>query len=204
MPLKVDAEKGGAALAKQYKVQGFPTILFLDAKGELFGKIGGYMPPEGFSEEMAKVLKLHKELPGILAKLKANPNDPEANARMAVVSVAREKPDQALAQLARAEKAGYKGSALAGAYNAIGDHYQMSDDLAKAIGYFKKADGAALNAKDRAYALISLMVCHMGKGDTTSAKGVAKRLVALKGAPKEYVQMAQDLLKGGEGQAPSQ
>jgi len=196
VPLKVNAEKEGVALAKQYNVQGFPTILFVDAKGELVGKIGGYMPPEGFSEEMTKALKLHKELPALLAKLKAKPNDPEANARMAVVSVAREKPDQALAQLARAEKAGYKGPALASAYNAIGDHYQLAGDLAKAIGFFNKADAAALSAGDRAYALVSLMVCHMGKQDQASAKAVAKRLVALKGAPSEYVKMAQDLLKG--------
>lgn len=197
MPLKVDAEKEGAALAKQYGVNGYPTILFLDAKGELVGKIGGYMPPEGFSEEMTKALKLHKDLPGILAKLKANPNDPEANARMAVVSMAREKPDQALTQLARAEKAGYKGPALAPAYNAVGDHFQLAGQIAKAIPYFKKADAASLNVGDRAYALISLMVCHMDAKDEAAAKAAAKRLVALKGAPQQYVQMAQDLLKGG-------
>ncbi|MCO5295269.1 MAG: thioredoxin fold domain-containing protein [Fimbriimonadaceae bacterium] len=197
VPLKVNAEKEGVALAKQYHVQGYPTILFVDAKGELVGKIGGYMPPEGFSEEMAKALKLHKSLPSVLAKLKANPNDPEANAQMVAISAAREKPDQALAQLARAEKGHYKGPALAPAYNAVGDYYQTSGDLDKAIGYFKKADAASLNANDRAYALISLMVCHQGNRDVASAKAVAKRLVALEGAPKEYVQMAQDLLKGG-------
>ena len=35
--VKVDAEKEGVELAKRYKVQGYPTILFLDANGELFG-----------------------------------------------------------------------------------------------------------------------------------------------------------------------
>lgn len=197
MPLKVNAEKEGQALAKQYKVEGFPTILFVDAKGELFAKIGGYMPPEGFSEEMAKALKTHKELPAIQAKLKANANDPEANARMAGICAAREQPDKAVAHLAKSEKAGYKGAAMAPAYNAVGDHYQTAREFDKAIGYFKKGDAAATNPKDRAYSQVSIMVCHLSKGDKNAAKAVAKTLAVLKGAPAEYVKMAQDVLGGG-------
>ena len=197
MPLKINAEKEGVALAKQYKVEGFPTILFLDAKGAIVGKIGGYMPPEGFSTEMSKVIKTHKELPLIQAKLKASPGDGEANAKMAAVAAAAGRIDQAVGCLKKAEAAKYTGAALSPAYNAVGDHFQTAQELDKAIGYFLKGDKSAKSVADHAYAMVSLMVCYLGKQDTAKAKAVAKKLASLKGAPAEYVKMAQDVLKGG-------
>ena len=62
-PVKINAEKEGVALAKKYKVTGFPTILFLNAEGEVEGKIGGYMKPAEFGAEMEKFQKSHVELP---------------------------------------------------------------------------------------------------------------------------------------------
>ncbi|HEY3875644.1 MAG TPA: thioredoxin fold domain-containing protein [Candidatus Kapabacteria bacterium] len=51
--LKIDAEKGeGIALSKQYKVTGYPTILFFDKKGNMIERIGGYQPPGQFLRSM--------------------------------------------------------------------------------------------------------------------------------------------------------
>lgn len=47
--LKLDTEKGeGPALAKKYGVEYFPTLLFINAKGELVHKAVGYHNPEDF------------------------------------------------------------------------------------------------------------------------------------------------------------
>lgn len=40
-----------------FKVDGFPTIIFTDAKKKELHRISGYVPPESFVEEMKKALK---------------------------------------------------------------------------------------------------------------------------------------------------
>ena len=43
----VDGEKGeGVALARKYKLRGYPTMIFLDSKGEIISTIVGYHDPE--------------------------------------------------------------------------------------------------------------------------------------------------------------
>ena len=55
--LKLDAEKGqGPNVAKQFQVQGFPTILFIDGKGKLVHSIIGYHDAAGLVAEMDKAL----------------------------------------------------------------------------------------------------------------------------------------------------
>ncbi|HEY3267828.1 MAG TPA: thioredoxin family protein [Armatimonadota bacterium] len=52
-----EKDKGGAELAKNYKVEGFPTIVFVDAKGALVHKIVGYEGPEAFLKELKALRK---------------------------------------------------------------------------------------------------------------------------------------------------
>ncbi|WP_164108707.1 MULTISPECIES: thioredoxin family protein [Sphingobacterium] len=50
--IKIDMEKGeGIALAKQYKIQSYPTFLFVNSKGEVVHRTGGRMSMEEFLEE---------------------------------------------------------------------------------------------------------------------------------------------------------
>ena len=47
--LKIDAEKGeGVDIARQYKVSGYPTLLYLDTKGEVIKKVTSYLNEEAF------------------------------------------------------------------------------------------------------------------------------------------------------------
>ena len=43
VPVKVNAEKGGEAVARRFAVEGYPTILFVDAGGTLVHRIDGYV-----------------------------------------------------------------------------------------------------------------------------------------------------------------
>lgn len=54
--VKLDAERDGRDAARRYRVEGFPTILFLDGSGREVGRIPGYMPPEPFLEELGDIL----------------------------------------------------------------------------------------------------------------------------------------------------
>ena len=47
----VDGEKGeGIQLARKYKIRGYPSLIFLDSKGQLIAQTAGYRNPEQFIE----------------------------------------------------------------------------------------------------------------------------------------------------------
>lgn len=50
--IKVNAEKEGESVAEQYRVRGFPTLIFVSASGEVVEKVEGYVG----ADEMLKIL----------------------------------------------------------------------------------------------------------------------------------------------------
>ena len=58
--LKLNAEKEGTALAKAYRVDGFPCIVFLDSKGRIINRVNGYLPGADFTTEMKTALARYK------------------------------------------------------------------------------------------------------------------------------------------------
>ncbi len=54
--VKLDAERGGRDAARRYRVAGYPTLLFLDARGVEVGRIPGYLPPRAFLEELEDIV----------------------------------------------------------------------------------------------------------------------------------------------------
>lgn len=74
--LKVDCEKGeGPGIAKQYKVSGYPTLLFLDGDGNLVNKIVGAATPAAFLEKVKKGLDPSTSLYGKEKRYKAGERD---------------------------------------------------------------------------------------------------------------------------------
>lgn len=55
VPLKLDAEKEGAALAKQYGVNAYPTYVILDANGEKKNSFSGAMGGDEFLDKLKQV-----------------------------------------------------------------------------------------------------------------------------------------------------
>ena len=53
--VKINAEKGGEAFAKKYKIEGYPTILFLDASGKEVKRLLGAYPADEFSEVLVEL-----------------------------------------------------------------------------------------------------------------------------------------------------
>lgn len=71
--LKLDAEDNGQGtmVARKFGVQGYPTILFVDAEGNEVDRIGGFLPAPKFAGEMQRILSGE----GTLAKLEQSFED---------------------------------------------------------------------------------------------------------------------------------
>lgn len=195
VPLKANAEKEAKDLAKKYGVSGYPTVVFVDSKGEAVGRIRGYLPPDAFGTELTKITSAYKQMPEIEAALKKDPNDGPANAKMAGILAGRAQISKALAALRKAKKAGVAASDLASAYNAIGDAYQTQEKYAAAIRNFKKADIEGNSGEVRSYAKISIATCHASNKDMKAAKKMAQELIDMEDATPEYVEAAKQILK---------
>lgn len=53
--IKVNAEKGGEAVAERYRVNGFPTVIFLSGSGEIVRKVEGYVGADEMLEIVASL-----------------------------------------------------------------------------------------------------------------------------------------------------
>jgi thioredoxin-related protein len=77
---KIDAEKGeGIELAKKYLVNGYPTIIFLDEKGEEVDRIVGYFPAKDFLKKMMEFYEGVNTYSAFSKILDKNPDDVKAN-----------------------------------------------------------------------------------------------------------------------------
>jgi thiol:disulfide interchange protein len=56
VPVRLDVDREGRELSNEYRVDGLPTVLILEANGREIGRIPGYMPPAGFLETVEGLL----------------------------------------------------------------------------------------------------------------------------------------------------
>ena len=72
--IKIDAEKGeGKDLTKKYNVTGYPTILFVDDKGNEIDRILGYISPKPYLNELKRIQSGRNTLPALLTSFQNNP-----------------------------------------------------------------------------------------------------------------------------------
>lgn len=55
VPVRLDAESDGRELAQQFGVDSYPTVVFLDHRGQEVYRIGGYLEPKDFLKELENV-----------------------------------------------------------------------------------------------------------------------------------------------------
>ncbi len=194
--VKVNAEKEGVEAAKKYKVQGYPTIMFIAPDGSVAGQIGGYAPPEPFIVEMNKFVMAHKELPALEAKAASGKADATTLAKLTAIYAGKNDVNRTGATLAKLEQAGsgQAGAHLAKAYNSAGDMYQTAQQFDKAIPLFQKAAKASKTPYEKAYAHISSAVCYFSTGKNKQAIPDLKAILAMPKPPAEMKQQAQQML----------
>lgn len=76
--LKLDMEKGeGLEFAKQYQVVAYPTLLFINADGDLIHQRIGAVPAEGLLEFGQDALNPDKRIGGLISEYENGNRDPE-------------------------------------------------------------------------------------------------------------------------------
>jgi len=96
--MKVNAEKGGTELARRFEVDGYPTIVFVDALGEEVDRIIGYLPPDRFVEEVRRI-RAGDTFAVCLDRLNADPEDLDALRRAVRGFLERSDPEAAIARI---------------------------------------------------------------------------------------------------------
>lgn len=75
---KIDMEKGeGIEIAKKYGVVAYPTLLYINGKGELVHRTCGSVPTQEFINNGKNALNPEKQLTSIKKKFGKNPSDPK-------------------------------------------------------------------------------------------------------------------------------
>jgi thioredoxin-related protein len=79
-----DAQKGeGKALAERLHIQGFPTLVVVDASGNEIDRIEGFRPPDAFTKEIERIQKGEDTLPTLKKRSSDAPDDVEASMALA-------------------------------------------------------------------------------------------------------------------------
>lgn len=193
VPVKVNAEKEGRSLAMKYRVQSFPTFLFMDASGVVFGQAVGMMNDRQFSDSVKEIASRFNDYKTGTAKLRMNANDGEALALLSYVNAARGEASLAEAQAEKSLKVGFRGPKLASAFVTLGDFHRINRKQAIALGFYKKALIPKGSPRDLAYAHYAVSALSADTGKIAEAKKHVKLALAVKGAPKEIVQAAKGL-----------
>ena len=76
--IKINAgERDGSEIAEQYKVRGFPTVIFIDKDGNEIDRFVGYDTPDNFIPMVNDILAGKNTISALEAILLENPNDYE-------------------------------------------------------------------------------------------------------------------------------
>lgn len=194
VPVKLNAEKEGTKVAARYGVTGFPTILFVNAQGQVEARIPGFMPAQPFAEEMRKAAQAHAEFPLLQAQIKRNPKDAKAAAQLAAIYAGRGNIGAAGPLLSVAEAGGKTTAYLARAENAVGDYYQEKQKFPEAIAHFRRAMASNPSATEAIYAQMSIAACHASQNKLKDAASDLEAALAIPNAPKDMRTQAQEML----------
>jgi len=191
--VKVDADTDeGKKVGEKYQVSALPTILLLDAEGDVQWKTVGFIKAAPFLAKADLVQKAFKELPGLLTALKQSPGDAQKATEVIAVYAMRGKVSDADKVLQAALKAGASEKDMAAAFNAIGDSHQEAGRLPQAIRLFRRAADAG-GPKEKVYALSSIGACLMTQGKLKEALAEVEKSLAVPGAPESEIKDATTL-----------
>jgi hypothetical protein len=201
VPLHLDpAMKEGKELAIKYKINGFPTVLFLSGDRQVVSKLVGYETGPDFATAMQIALDSSREFDAVKRKLETSPRDGEANAKYATFLSAQTDPTAGgpvvgEPYLEKALASSYHGPYLLRALEAVGDAYAGAPGHeSKAIACYEKAIQLAKSPAEKTTALIGVMYLQMDT-DKAAAKLTAQKIIDLKDATPEWVYAAKEAMQ---------
>ncbi len=193
VPVKLDAEREGATLARKHQVSGFPSFIFMDSAGAVFGQVNGVQNDLQFTKSIKEISGRFKDYQTGSARLKKNPKDGEALAILAYVNAARGQASLAEAQADKSIKVGFRGPKLASALVTVADFHRLNRRHAVAVGFYKKSLVPKGSPRDTAYAHYAISALSADVGQYAEAKKHAKLALQVKGAPQDILKAAKNL-----------
>lgn len=197
VPVRLNAEREGTALAQKFGVTSFPTLLFLDETGGEVTRINGYIPAGPFVGEVNNAVRIHRTLPAMAAKVRANPADTKGALELlkTYAQMRRTQPSEALlTQIQRFDPANARGH-LAPALNLMGEINLRTASVSKARQRFAKAARVAKSPMDKGIALINLGVCDASEQKLDPAMAQWRKAKSIPGCPAELKQAADSFLQ---------
>jgi thiol:disulfide interchange protein len=188
--LKLDAEKGGASLAEKYKVEAYPTIMFVDANGNVVQKVEGYQDGDDFSATMSQILQKNSSLQ---QKADGQPDNALLQVSMAVASASSGSVDDALRYLKKAETLDphNQTGALSAAYQAVANNYFVHKQYAESIDYLKRQIDISPATDETIIAKLLLATSYALTDQNDSAIQTAEEVLHTPQATKEEKELAQ-------------
>lgn len=98
VPVRLNAEKEGADLARTLGVAGYPTVVFLGPDGREVDRIVGYLPPDRFVEQL-RLIRGGDTFAACLDRLSRDPGNWDALQRAVDGLLERSDPEAAIARI---------------------------------------------------------------------------------------------------------
>jgi thioredoxin-like negative regulator of GroEL len=196
IPLKLDAEREGKSLAQRLRPHGFPSIYFLNSKGEVEGFIGGFEPAARFLGDMKDVVQLHRDLPVMQSRLQANPNDLPLAGKLTAIYAGLGKHKQAsetLTLVNRLDPDSSKGFRTRSTL-AVARMWIDANQADQAVPLIRQATQTARNPEERAVAHINLAMCYGAMNNINAAETELNTTIRLPNCPDNVKQAAQQFL----------
>ena len=155
---RLDGEKEGKPQVRDYRVDMYPALLFVDSGGRLVGKATGYQDPDAYLARMVSCLP-----DAVVERLKAAPADDMVSAaKLVVIDAGRGRLDDAASLMSRLDRASDSPTdraAVAAANHALGSAYLAASQYASAGPCFEKvaAFAASPHELDQAHTALKLL-----------------------------------------------
>ena len=206
--VKINAEaegKDNKDVAERYKIDGFPTILFLDpaagaaasAEPAVVAQFAGFLTPAVLAERLDAVVAAHRDFPGLWARVAAKPDDLEALGKLSLLYFWRQQPKDAEDLLNRGLKldpANAQGR-LTKALNVLADARLEAQGPEEAIPLYRKAALTSRDPADAAYARSSIATGLLALGKVEEAVAEFEAITKLEGAPTEDKEQARAMVE---------
>jgi thiol-disulfide isomerase/thioredoxin len=201
VPVRINAEKEGQAVAAKYHVTGFPTLLFLSSDGTLISKITGYEEADAFAADLIRIEEENREFPAWQAAVKADPTDHATALKLALAYVHRERLADAQA-LTTTLETGDK-TTLGPLYNALAGAQLDQGQTAAAMALYQKTVAVSKVDNELIPAHIGLFQLYSGKKDLPQMKAQLQALAALPGIPADLKERVKSVLARLNAQTPT-
>ncbi len=130
----------GSDVAKQFGINGFPTLVVVDGEGQEIDRIVGYRPPDGFTKEIERILSGEDTLPSLRKAADADPENLKAAFSLTKKLLSSNAPDGVARLEALGEKAKGKDRGVeAGVLVALAQRDLQSSRLDDATTKFDRA-----------------------------------------------------------------